>query len=200
MNEKKLILGLTGYAGSGKDSVADYLVTNYGFQKLSISWSLKLICADLFDVDLKCLSNNDYKDNAVDVFGCKVLPRTILQKFGTDIMRNIGAFIPELAPIQDKIWILKLKESIKKSKFTKFVISDIRFINETEICSHVWKIVNSDKPRTSEHISEMECDKITFDNIIISRKWMGNQELKDLFYSKIDEGIGDLLEVWNGSC
>lgn len=47
--KKKLIIGLSGLAGSGKDFVANLLVEKHGFAKIALADSLKRICQDVFD-------------------------------------------------------------------------------------------------------------------------------------------------------
>ena len=37
-----MIIGVTGFIGSGKDTIADYLVTEHGFKRLSFAGSLKI--------------------------------------------------------------------------------------------------------------------------------------------------------------
>lgn len=46
---KKLIIGLSGLAGSGKDFVANLLVDNHGFVKIALADPLKRICQEVFD-------------------------------------------------------------------------------------------------------------------------------------------------------
>lgn len=43
-----MIIGITGKAGSGKDTVADLLVHEHGFVKVAMADPLKRICMDLF--------------------------------------------------------------------------------------------------------------------------------------------------------
>lgn len=43
------LLGISGPAGSGKDSVADRLVAKYGFVKISLADPLKRICQEIYD-------------------------------------------------------------------------------------------------------------------------------------------------------
>lgn len=47
--KKKLIIGLSGLAGSGKDFIADLLVEKYEFAKLALADPLKRICKEVFD-------------------------------------------------------------------------------------------------------------------------------------------------------
>ena len=44
-----MIIGIAGNAGSGKDTVADHLVKNHGFVKVSLADPLKRICREVFD-------------------------------------------------------------------------------------------------------------------------------------------------------
>lgn len=47
--EFKMIIGLCGQAGVGKDTVADFLVKNHGFVKVALADPLKRICKEVFD-------------------------------------------------------------------------------------------------------------------------------------------------------
>lgn len=46
---KDIIIGISGVAGSGKDTLADYLVAKHGFIKISHADYMKRICKELFD-------------------------------------------------------------------------------------------------------------------------------------------------------
>ncbi|WP_234197102.1 hypothetical protein [Pseudacidovorax sp. NFM-22] len=54
---RRHIIGLTGYAGTGKDTVADLLVTHAGFRKLAFADALRGEVADAFGVDMELLTN-----------------------------------------------------------------------------------------------------------------------------------------------
>jgi hypothetical protein len=43
------LIGISGFAGSGKDTVADWLVREKAFVKLSLADPIKRICKDVFD-------------------------------------------------------------------------------------------------------------------------------------------------------
>ncbi len=44
-----MLVVLSGKAGSGKDTVADYLVKNKYFTKISLADPIKRICSEYFD-------------------------------------------------------------------------------------------------------------------------------------------------------
>ena len=46
-----MILGVTGFIGSGKDTVADYLCTFHGYKRISFAASLKDAIASIFGWD-----------------------------------------------------------------------------------------------------------------------------------------------------
>lgn len=48
MTDKNLVLGIAGEKGSGKDTVCDFLVANYGFTKMSLAGPLKEIVGKVF--------------------------------------------------------------------------------------------------------------------------------------------------------
>jgi len=50
-----MILGVTGLIGSGKDTIADYLVTTHGFKRVSFAASLKDAVSTVFGWDREML-------------------------------------------------------------------------------------------------------------------------------------------------
>lgn len=44
-----MIIGISGLAGSGKDTAADFLVKNHGFVRIGLADPLKRICKEVFD-------------------------------------------------------------------------------------------------------------------------------------------------------
>jgi len=125
MLKQKLIIGLGFQIGVGKDTVADALVQYHGFCKFKFADALKeAVCAiygwrrcDLEDHTFKMKKDEFWKET----------PRTILQRFGTEAMRNV---------MQKDIWIKALERRIKLSPCEKIVISDVRFVNEIDAIKH----------------------------------------------------------------
>lgn len=71
------IIGLTGHAGAGKSTLAEYLCTKYGFSRLAFADALKgmLITAGM------CTHDECYHEKTER-------SRWLLQKIGTEIFRK----------------------------------------------------------------------------------------------------------------
>jgi len=125
-----MIIGVCGFIGSGKDTVADYLTNFHGFRRESFANSLKDAVAQVFGWDRTMLegrttSAREWREQ-VDPWWSERLnmpnltPRWILQYWGTEVCRK--AF-------HDDIWIASLENKLRNSK-DDIVISDCRFPNE----------------------------------------------------------------------
>jgi hypothetical protein len=145
-----MIVGICGLIGSGKGTVADYLVQEHGFVKLSFADKLKDAVSTMFGWDRKMLEGDTDESRKwreqPDEFwsketGKQVTPRLVLQLFGTDCMRN-GFY--------DGVWVSLVKQQIVNSPDTNFVIPDTRFQNEiqmvTDVGGQVWWVRRGPKP------------------------------------------------------
>jgi len=145
-----MIIGICGLIGSGKGTVADILVNDYGYSKVSFADKLKDGVAQVFGWNRQMLEGDTDESRAwreqVDEFwsketGRKITPRLVLQEFGTDCMRN-GFF--------DGVWVSLLKKQLIENSNTNFVIPDVRFENEasmiSEIGGKVWRVRRGPDP------------------------------------------------------
>ncbi len=128
-----MIITTTGYAGAGKDTVADYLVAHYGFKRESFAGTLKDAVANIFGWDRELLEGRtpearEWRET-VDKWWAKRLnkpnltPRWILQYWGTEVCRQ---------NFHDDIWIASLEHKLCKTN-ENIVISDCRFPNEIKM-------------------------------------------------------------------
>tara|TARA_B100001093_G_scaffold504359_1_gene560092 strand:+ start:111 stop:704 length:594 start_codon:yes stop_codon:yes gene_type:complete len=128
-----MIIGICGLIGSGKGTVADILVEEHSYEKLSFADKLKDGVSSVFGWDRQMLEG-DTDDSRKwreqeDKFWTKetgeaITPRLILQLFGTDCMRN-GFY--------DGIWVSLVKQHLLANKNTNYVIPDVRFENEAKM-------------------------------------------------------------------
>jgi hypothetical protein len=130
-----MIIGICGFQSSGKDTIADYLIKEHGFIKISFASRLKDIIAIMFGWPRDKLEGLTKEDREwreqIDPWWSKTLqmphltPRYVMQYFATDLFRN--KFHPD---IWVKIVENELNKLIEQNTEQKIVISDCRFENE----------------------------------------------------------------------
>jgi len=177
------IIGITGKKFSGKDTLGNYFVEKYGFEKIAYADTLKEAVRVIFDFDDEQLYGN--KKEILDDFW-KITPRQALQFIGTDLFRN---HIHELIPdIKKDIWIWVVKRKIasqlKKNPNKKFVITDIRFPDELQAVKDLGGItikIQRDNISCDAHESE-----ILIDNLETEYVFVNNKTKDDLYKCVID--------------
>ena len=145
-----MIIGICGLIGSGKDTIADHLVKDHKFVKISFADKLKDTVATLFEWDRDLLDGKTEQcrlwREQEDHFWSKelkkkVTPRYVLQVFGTECMRD-GFY--------DGIWVSMLKKKVTENPDINWVIPDVRFENEVkvlkEIGGEVWWVKRGQLP------------------------------------------------------
>jgi hypothetical protein len=125
-----MIIGIAGFQGAGKDTIADYLQNIYGFKRDSFAATLKDAVAAVFGWDRELLEGRTTESRAwreqVDPWWSKRLdmpgltPRLVLQKWGTEVARKSW---------HDDTWIASLEYKLARA-YNDIVITDVRFPNE----------------------------------------------------------------------
>jgi hypothetical protein len=177
-----MIIGLVGKAKSGKDTVADYAVKNYGFEKAAFADDLKALCKNMFDLTDAQIHTQEGKETVDVRYG--ITPREILQKVGTDWFRSV----------YPNIWVNRLITKLQQRTADDFVVTDIRFPNEVDAIKSIGGIIvrivrteGGDIGTFAAHASETALDNIPFtkiDHIITA----GSGELDKLY-----EGIKQVV-------
>ena len=125
-----MIIGICGFIGSGKDTVADYLVNFHEFRRESFANTLKDAVAAVFGWGRTMLEGRtkearEWREQVDPWWAARLdmptlTPRWVLQYWGTEVCRR--AF-------HDDIWIASLENKLRTSR-DNVVISDCRFPNE----------------------------------------------------------------------
>lgn len=128
----KHIVGICGLIGTGKDTIANHLIRNHKFKKLSFAASLKDAVAAVFGWDRKLLEGDTPQSRQwreeVDVWWATRLniphltPRWVLQHWGTEVCRQ---------GFHEDIWVASLEHKLHNAAGS-VVITDCRFPNEVD--------------------------------------------------------------------
>jgi hypothetical protein len=167
-----MLIGVFGKKYHGKDSVSDYIVKKYGFQKEALAKPLKDATKILFGFTDEQLYTD--KKEEVDPYW-NIKPRAVLQYFGTEVMRkDINRIMPH---INDNFWIDRIIKIYDDSKLynanANIIVSDCRFINEKNAIKNkngiIIKVVRPSIETNDTHESEIQIDMINdYDYVIIN--------------------------------
>jgi hypothetical protein len=157
------LIGLTGYARSGKDTVAEMIISDVvrasggrapHVPRLSFAAPIKRFCREVFGWSLEHtdgMSKEVPLKDWVRPDGTPLTPRFAMQTLGTEWGRNCD---PD-------IWIKSLLVQVAKEiqAGTKLcIVTDVRFVNEAaalrEIGGEIWRVARA--VPVSAHPSEAE--------------------------------------------
>jgi hypothetical protein len=158
-----MIIGLSGYARSGKDTVAETLA-GHGFKRVAFADPMREALLTLnpsIDLDGYRVSLQQAVA-AVGWEGLKDLSeelRPLLQRFGTEVCRHMFG--------QD-IWVRTAMARIDGPT----VFTDVRFENEADAVRNaggqVWRIERPGTEPANTHVSERALDGYDFDLVIVN--------------------------------
>jgi dephospho-CoA kinase len=188
-----MLIAFLGRKRSGKDTVADFLIKNKGFQKYVFADPLKKGLKAFFNLTDEQLYDEKLKEEIDPRWG--VSPRKLLQIIGTDIFQHsLNKFIPDLKGETRNHWVNLFKEwymkEIEKNPNVKIVIADARFIHEVKAIKELGGVVIkinrtvSNNINNDIHISEMEIDSIP-DNMI--DQTIMNDDTLETLYQRVNQ-------------
>jgi len=156
------IIGLSGFARSGKDEAARVLVEEYGFVRVAFADKLREVLYALnpivdmgFDDFLEL--QPVYVQEVIDAYGWDGYKET---EYGTEIRRLLQRLGTEAGrqALWDTIWIDSAFAGLPDD--AKVVVTDARFYNEFDAVRDrggvVWRIEREGVGPANGHASEME--------------------------------------------
>lgn len=122
------LIGITGRARSGKDSLASVFV-RHGYRQLAFANSLKATCALIAREERWLWFNDETKEQLCKSLG--MTRREVLQKMGSAVRDNIGP----------NVWVDRLLNTWVKRGKEPAVISDCRYPNEAQAIKSLGGII-----------------------------------------------------------
>ena len=155
-----MIIGLSGYARSGKDTVAELLVLNYEFKRVAFADGIRDALIALNPI----LHDGHRLNEIVQMYGWDVAKskdevRRLLQVMGTEVGRKL---------INEDVWVWRLFNTIGDNE--RIVIPDVRFPNEANMVKdrggEVWRINRHNHTAINDHVSERAMDNYMFERVV----------------------------------
>ena len=161
-----MLIGLTGYAQSGKDTLAEILVSKFGFTRVAFADPIRDFCYEANPmishvgnepVFLRTVVDRDGWDKAKQISGV----RRLLQNVGVAARNNFG---------QD-FWVMQAMQKVRYE--SRIVVTDVRFINEAEWIknyedSHIWRVVRPGVEAVNNHVSESQMAEYKVDQVFLN--------------------------------
>lgn len=158
------LIGITGKAYSGKDTLADALVAEFGAVKYAFALPIKLALNAMFGWSMANWDDRFWKETIIPWLGKS--PRQAAQTLGTEWGREL---------IHPELWALRAMElyaAHAAKSDDPFIISDVRFNNEAMIINHnggvVINVVRPGATAISAHVSEQGVDHELLDCQVIN--------------------------------
>lgn len=172
-----MIIGLSGYAQSGKDTVANILVDKFGYKRIAFADRLREL---VFEIDSPIPMENGDKtsvvglQNIVEELGwedAKKVPyvRTLLQNTGVAVRKVFG----------DQFWVYEALSEVAPQD--KVVVSDVRFKNEADFITtfggQLWRVERPGIEAVNGHVSESDMNGYPVDQTLFNSGTLEDLEL-----------------------
>ena len=200
-----MIVGILGLKGSGKDTIGNYLIKNYNFEKIAYAGALKDAICCVFGWDRNMMEgateeSRKWREEIDPYWGFS--PREMMQRIGTDLFRK---------QIKDDIWIKSLKLKLEKmtqdpfKMTTNVVITDCRFNNEIDVIKEkggIIILVEREPPSWINIIEDYKGGKLTEEEAVQNLQETGihESEWRCYLYNDIDyyiKNTGSIEELYN---
>ena len=175
------IIGLSGYARSGKNTVGQILEDDYGFRQESFAQALKNVAAEINPTLTNTFGGHRTLAGLFHGYGdwdavkdAVPAAREFLQRLGVACRDQIG---PD-------VWVDALARRLSVHPSARYVITDVRFPNEAEFITNrggqVWRIERPGTRPVNGHTSETALDGWSFDRTIVNDGSLADLRVKVL--------------------
>jgi hypothetical protein len=172
------LIGLTGYAQSGKDTFASILVEKYGYSRIAFADKIRDF---LYGINpMVACSPTGYLQDLVNLVGwdkAKQEPQV------RRLLQDLGISARDL--ISEDIWVTAALSSVSKDQ--RVVITDVRFENEAatikSMGGQLWRVKRSGVGPVNDHVSESEMDGYKVDQIFVNNGTL--EELQALITTRM---------------
>ena len=159
-----MIIGLTGYARSGKDTVAKILVDNYGYTRVAFADKIREL---LYEVNPQVGSTRLralVSEYGWDVAKASPEVRHLLQELGVGARKVFG----------EGFWVHEAMKTMLSDPRPdmNYVVTDVRFLNEADMIKankgQIWRVKRLDVSAVNSHLSETQMDGYKTDQIFVN--------------------------------
>lgn len=180
-----MIVGLSGFARSGKDAIAKILVEEHGFTRLAFADPIRELLLQINPI----LSNGKRLNEVIGEIGwenakAQTEVRRLLQDTGVGARTVMG----------EQVWVVPVMMQMIIPG--DFVITDVRFENEANMIKdfggEVWRVTRDGVSAVNDHISEASLIDYSFDHIIENNGTL--EDLRGLLHEHL---TGVALETKN---
>lgn len=173
------LIGITGKARSGKDTVARYLWERYGYTRIAFADPLKAAAQQMFGLSHEATWSDELKETIVPYWNKS--PRQIFQLLGTECVK------PHFG---DDIWIKRFCLSANALPEDDIVVPDVRFEPEARFIREsggtIVHLFREDAVKVNAHVSEAGIHPIASDFFLYN-----DRSLQDL-HAAIDDLVASL--------
>ena len=192
-----IIVGISGLAHSGKDTSADYLLSqlkqDYKIIKIGLADRLKIICQQLvhlfygvflpLDEFYDLAKKEKIRDDLPSFAGQPFKIRTVLQQVGTEIFRDL---------MWSSIWCDYVKKNyIDTGDYQIIIISDLRLPDEVEffrgcVSNFIsFRVIRPNREQLTDN-NQQHKSEIGNSKVLVDHEIMNETSLRDL-YQKLDQ-------------
>ena len=173
-----MIIGLTGYAQSGKDTVAKILVDQYGYTRVAFADKIRDFLYETNPMYDSIAGEPLFVKARVDRDGWEVAKqsphiRRLLQNSGVAARKIFG----------EGFWVHEAMKSMLEDPRPdmNYVITDVRFFNEADMIrannGQIWRIKRIGVDAVNAHVSESQMDDYPVDQIFTNNTSIEDLEL-----------------------